>query len=322
MRVRLATINKKVTSSISFEPTSPRIDSTDTYQHSTMNCLETPNAEYDIVPVSDGLSEDWNIYAYDESVQNYRALEGDLMFCSSALVKVEDHFSFNLSVFPYFLTTILKFKEDGDDAIRYTQNFGEERNLILVHAKRDSILQGTEPQSIVLIDGPLIGGNASTYIIEMDDQLRERDCIPLYFVKNSDSRMVVDNDSGLRGAFNSDLHWAVHQVKSGHRSAFFRYEDQLNPRNSKVFTYLKALPGLPQRLEMHSRTYQKYKDLLPKVLGLVAYFYLAQGDYHNPQVRPIAIAEKYAREGLKMLNIPVRLLELGFHPTVNQVRFG
>jgi hypothetical protein len=286
-----------------------------------MKCLENRDDQYPLHP-SEKISTEWKIYAYDESVQNFRALEGELMFCSSALIKLEDRFSFDLSVSPYFLTRIRKFENGNDDAIRYNENFGEERNLILITSKRKSILEGTEPHSVILIDGPIIGGNASSYIIDMDDQLRKKDCIPLYFVKNSDSRLVVDNEADLRGVFNSDLHWAAHRLDPGHRSAFFHYEDQVNHQNSKVFTYLKPIAGLTQRLEMHFSTYRKYHELLGWILDFVSYLYLAQGDPSNPQVRPIAIAEKYAREGLRMLNIPARLLTMGFHPTMNQVRFG
>jgi hypothetical protein len=58
------------------------------------------------------------------------------------------------------------------------------------------------------------------------------------------------------------------------------------------------------------------------LMSLISYFYILQGDRSNPQVRPIAIAEKYAREGIRMLNIPALLSKLGFKPTINQVRFG
>jgi hypothetical protein len=320
--VRLATINKKVTTSVSFHPSEAVIRSIDFYSSPTLRCLEQRDREYPLYPSSDEASSGWNIYAYDESVQNYMALEGDLMFCSSALVKLEDKYSFDLEVSPYFLTRIQKFEHEKDDAIRYNENFGEERNLILVTSKTKLILEAVEPHSIVLIDGPLIGGNASSYIEAMDAKLRQRDCVPVYFVKNSDSRLIVDNERDLRDSFNSDLHWAAHHLSTGHRSAFFHYTDQINRQHSKVFTYLKPLGGLTQRLEMHYRTYQRYRDQLPWILNLVAYLYLAQGDPNNPQVRPIAIAEKYAREGLRLLNIPARLISMGFHPTMNQVRFG
>lgn len=289
---------------------------------STMRCLEDPNACYPVEPKFDMFSTDWNIYAYDESLQNYRALEGDLLFCSSATIKIEDRYNFNLSVLPYFLTCMGKFKNSPGDDIRFAENVTEERNLIMIKTKIDSIVNSVEPHSIVLIDGPLIGGNASKYIEDMDDDLRKQDCIPLYFVKNSDSRLVIQTNNDLAKHFNSDFHWTACRLRTGTRSAFFKYTDQVNNRHTKVFAYLKALYGFPERVEMHTLTYKKYQTLMPDLMSLIAYFYILQGDRSNPQVRPIAIAEKYAREGIRVLNIPALLGKLGFKPTINQVRFG
>jgi hypothetical protein len=49
---------------------------------------------------------------------------------------------------------------------------------------------------------------------------------------------------------------------------------------------------------------------------------LAQGDLKNPQIRSIAIAEKYARATLRLLNLPQMMKELGITPTMNQERFA
>ena len=95
-----------------------------------------------------------------------------------------------------------------------------------------------------------------------------------------------------------------------------------NSENTKVFTYMKTLTGFPQRVEMHSSTFYTYGSLIQAIMNLLCYYYIAQGDNANPQVRPIAIAEKYAREGIRLLNIPVLLGRMGFHPTINQVRFS
>lgn len=287
-----------------------------------MSCLENLGSCYALSPERNSLMDKLSVYGYDESVRNYRALEGDLLFCSSSTIMMEDKYRFNLTVLPYFLTSMRKFKDANDEDIRFAENVEEERNLILINSKIDSILGSVESHSIVLIDGPLVGGNASTYIVGMDEELRKRDCIPLYFVKNSDSRLVIENSTKLSSEFNSDFHWAACQLKPSSRSSFFKYTDKHNRRNSKVFTYVKVLAGFPERVEMHNLTYEKYHSLLPSVMNLVAYFYVAQGDYSNPQVRPIAIAEKYAREGLRVLNIPALLGRLGFNPTINQVRFG
>jgi hypothetical protein len=321
VKIRLDNIKEKATKSVSFEPSEIGIKLQEHYLSPTMSCLEDVNTSYALDPSENDLRNQWNIYAYDESTQDYRALEGDLMFCSSSVIKVEDRYSFNLTVLPYFVTSMRKFENSEDEEIRFTESPNEERNKILVTAKTDSILESTEPDSIVLIDGPLVGGMASSYMVRMDNELRERNCIPLYFVKNSDSRLVISCDPKLSREFNSDFHWSAHRLEVGSRSAFFKYTDQDNPKNSKAFTYVKALAGFPERVEMHSQTYQKYSKLVPSLMNMIAYYYVVQGDYSNPQVRPVAIAEKYAREGLRILNIPVLLRRLGFRPTINQVRF-
>lgn len=322
IKIRLDNISKKVTKYVSFVPSYVDVKMPEFYMSSTMSCLESLGSSYALDPKCISLMEDWNVYAYDESVQTYKALEGDLMFCSCSVIKIEDSYKFSLSVSPYFLTSMKKYKDFQEEDIRFAENVEEERNIILIQSKINSILESVVPHSIVLIDGPLIGGNVSTYLVGMDEKLREKDCIPLYFVKNSDSRLVIENDPKLAREFNSDFHWAAYGLKAGYRSSFFRYTDKDNSRNSKVFTYVKALAGFTERVEMHSLTYEKYGSLIPSLMNLVAYFYLVQGDCMNPQVRPIAVAEKYAREGLRVLNVPVLLGRLGFLPTINQVRFG
>jgi hypothetical protein len=322
IRIRLENISKKATSFVSFTPSEIAVKMQDFYMSATMSCLENPDQSYQVEPKCNSLLSEWNIYAYDESVQNYRALEGDLLFCSSSTIKIEEKYSFNLEVLPYFLTSMKKFKNSGSGDIRFAENIAEERNLLMINAKTQSILNSVEPHSIVLIDGPLIGGNASKYIEDMDETLREKDCIPLYFVKNSDSRLVIDTNEKLSAEFNSDFHWTACQLRTGSRSPFFKYTDKYVSRHTKVFTYLKTLFGFPERVEMHTLTYEKYQALIPSLLNLLAYFYVVQGDRSNPQVRPIAVAEKYAREGIRILNIPALLSRLGFKPTINQVRFG
>jgi hypothetical protein len=289
-----------------------------------MSCLEDENSSYSLNPGVDEKIGGWSIFAYDESMQEYQALEGSLLFCSSAIVRVAQRYEFNLTVLPYFITSMRKFKDEGSDEIRYSEELTKERNMIMVDAKRQTILENIEPHSLVLIDGPLIGRMASYYIREMDTAIREKDCIPLYFVKNSDSRLVLthSHNDQLANEFNSDFHWATYNLKERSRSAFFKYTDLENPSNIKIFTYMKTLAGFAERIEMHPRTFQRYASLIPSVMNLLSYLYIVQGDFQNPQVRPIAVAEKFAREGIRLLNIPTLLWRLGFHPTVNQARFG
>jgi len=322
VKIRLDNIRKKATKHISLDPSDVKVNLQEFYISSTMKSIEDYKSIYALSPIDYGLMKKWNIYGYDESTQNYRALEGDLFFCSSAVIKIEDNYAFNLTVLPYFLTSMRKFLSTNTDEIRYTENPNKERNEILVKMKTEMILKSVEPHSIIFIDGPLVGGMASSYMVKMDEELRKKDCIPFYFVKNSNSRLIINSILELSQEFNSDFHWASRRLKECSRSAFFRYTDKYNPHNSKIFAYIKALAGYTERIEMHYSTFKKYYSLMPSLMNLIAYLYIVQGDPTNPQVRPIAVAEKYAREGLRMLNIPVLLLRLGFSPTVNQVRFG
>jgi len=322
MRIRLENISKKATNFVSFYPSEISLKPQDFYSNAKLVALEDVESTYLLNPKNHSFLNEWNIYAYDESTQDYGALEGEIFFCSSSTIKLEERYSFNLLVLPYFLTSMTKFKDNENEDIRYTENISEERNLIMIHSKIDSILSSIEPHSIVLIDGPLIGGNASSYFEKMDEELRKRDCIPLYFVKNSDSRLVIDSKKSLCNEFNSDFHWSACTLKTGSRSPFFKYTDEHVSRHTKVFTYVKALYGFPERVEMHTQTYYKYQPLIDEVMNLLSYLYIVQGDRLNPQERPIAVAEKYAREGIRVLNIPALLSRLGFKPTINQVRFG
>ncbi len=321
IEIRLDNIGKKATKYVDFLPSDITIKMQEFYMSPTMSCLEDSNSMYTLNPKDIQLMENWNIYAYDESIQNYRALEGDILFCSSSTIKIEDKYKFNLKVLPYFLTSMRKF-EGASGEIRFAEKLGKERNRILIDSKRDSIRESVESHSIVLIDGPLLGEQASEFIVNMDEELRKRDCIPLYFVKNSDSRLIIENNKKLRGEFNSDFHWAACRLEPNNRSAFFKYKDAYKDKNTKVFTYIKELSGFPQRVEMHTSTYEQYYEIIPSLMNLISYFYILQGDYFNPQVRPIVIAEKFAREGLQILNIPHLFRRLGFRPTINQIRFG
>lgn len=57
-------------------------------------------------------------------------------------------------------------------------------------------------------------------------------------------------------------------------------------------------------------------------MDLVYYLLLVQGDLKNPQIRPIAIAEKYARKTLQLIDINKLTYGSGLIPTMNQDRFG
>ncbi|MFX0141076.1 MAG: hypothetical protein ACFFDN_45985, partial [Candidatus Hodarchaeota archaeon] len=168
---------------------------------------------------------------------------------------------------------------------------------------------------------PLIGGQMTSYTIELNDKLVKNDIMPVFFVKNSNSNLVTQYDNNIRGRYNSDLHWAYKLLKTGERTSLYQYTDPIVSSNSKLFCYIKGLNVSPQRIELDVKTYEKYKSRIIDVFNLIYYFLLAQGDYKNPQVRPIAIAEMFARNSLKIINFVQLMRDLGITPTMNQERF-
>jgi hypothetical protein len=118
------------------------------------------------------------------------------------------------------------------------------------------------------------------------------------------------------------MHWAYHTLKEGERTNFFRYEDKMNRNFAKIFCYIKAFNISPQRIEIDVNTFRKYSGVISKMADMAYYLLIVQGDLKNPQIRSIAIAEKYARETLKLINFSRMMKELGITPTMNQERFA
>ncbi len=321
VKFRLKNIQKKATNNVSFQSSEVTINLQEHYISSTLTCLEDPHNNKRLSPSLKLLDSDWNVYGYDESTQNYSSLEGDLFFISSTIIKLANKYQYDLNVMPYFFSSMKKIKNNEEDYIIYSEKITQTRNLTMIKAKINTITNCIEPNSIIFIDGPLVGGNASSYLVEMDKVLRNLNCIPIYFIKNSKSRMIIESSKTLPYEYNSDFHWVSKTCPPAHRKPFYKYQDKYNTNNTKVFTYIKPIYGFPQRVEMHFLTYQKYHSQLEDLFNLIQYFFLVQGTPFNPQVRPIAIAELFAKEGIKILNIPTLLGRLGFHPTINQVRF-
>lgn len=322
INISLRNIRKVSSSNLSYSPTISKQYFPDSFSSSILDPLEDFDHKERLDPSNIGIQADRYVHGYDESISTMFALEGELVFVSSACIMTDDEeYKYNLSVKPFFVTSMRKYQSHQDeDTVIYSENPAEARIRKIVSEKISSITESVSDKSVVFIDGPLIAGNVSSYLIRMDEELREKDIIPLYFVKNSNSRLILDNISYLSENYNSDFHWANDTLPVGHRSSFFRYYDQYNKRNTKVFSYIKPFIGFPQRVEMHSETYYQYQEIMNDLFDLIFYYYIAQSS-KNPQVRPIAIAEKYAREGIRILNLPQLVRSLGFHPSLNQVRF-
>ena len=182
------------------------------------------------------------------------------------------------------------------------------------------IIKNISENSILFIDGPLIGKQMNVYTLKLNEELLKKVVIPIFVVKNSSSNLVTDNVQELKGKFNSDMHWAHKLLKPGQRTNFFLYRDLYNTNNSKVFCYIKPFGVSPQRIEVHPTTYYRNKEFICQMMDIIYFLYLVHADLKNPQVRPIAIAEQFARETKKIYNVDKILTESKLQPTMNQAR--
>lgn len=260
--------------------------------------------------------------AYDESIFNFDSLEGNAYITAHALTLLgESVYIPQVYITFYFYTKSLAVSE-GLEHVKNTPDPELESKRDYMKDKINFLLENTPENSLLLIDGPLIGGDLYTYMIDAYKEFEKRNIIPLFFVKNSSSNLVSDNLAEIGNKYNSDLHWAYNYLNVGERTSYFKYTDNRNKLNSKVFCYIKAYNGSPQRIEMHTGTYLKHKNLLNDILDMVDFLLLAQGNPINPQLRPIAISELYARNALSLINIRNIIKKIGIVPTINQSRFG
>ncbi len=262
------------------------------------------------------------IFAYDESFQIFSALEGEgYIFSHSIIVHGKEDYIPSVFITFYFFTQSEIISQKSKYIIK-SDNSSTDSKILYSKDRTRFICDTITDNSIILIDGPLIGGQMSHFTIELNRKLLQRNIIPIFIVKNSNSNLVTQNINGLKGKYNSDMHWCYNLLKNGERTSFFRYVDQYNPNNGKIFCYLKPFDVSPQRIEVHIETFQKYKNLMSDLMDLIYYLLLVQGNYKNPQVRSIAIAEKFARESLKLFNIRALMRKIGLKPTINESRFG
>jgi len=270
------------------------------------------------------LANQYLILAYDESIKRYSALEGTAYLISHALICCDknDYVSLNLLAFYFYTQSKIliskgKFIKHSDNPERDSKrDYIEDRTTLLARHVPDN--------SLLFIDGPLIGGQISSYTVRLNRFLLEKSILPIFVVKNTSSNLVTKYVSELAEKYNSDLHWAFDTLQGGERTSFFKYADPHNPENAKIFCYMKGLDNRsPIRIEFHSHTYQRFgRDNMKSAMDLVYYLLLVHHNDKDLQLRPIAIAEKYAREVLKLIDLHTIIRGMGLISTVNQERFG
>ena len=262
------------------------------------------------------------ICAYDESINKFQGLEGTAFLTSHSLVLHGDYDYVPTNLLTFYFYTRSRSLTQTSEYIKYSDNPERDSKRDYVIDRGEFVSNNVPGGSVILIDGPIIGGQMSSYTTRLNEILLKNDVIPLFFVKNSSSNLVTDNIRDLKRAYNSDMHWAYKYLRERERTSLFKYVDRHNERNAKVFCYLKPFDVSPHRVEMHVKTFERYSTIVPTLLDLVCYLLLVQGVPRNPQVRPIAIAEKYARATLGLINLVQTMKYLGITPTMNQERFA
>lgn len=263
--------------------------------------------------------------AYDESLVRISALEGSGFFISHSLVLISSEQYLPLTYLTFDFFTKSKTIADGNNSLTFTKDPPEIASKNKYIKDRKMMLnQYTPDNSILLVDGPLIGGQITEYNLQLNETLLERNVLPVFFVKNSDSALIVNSNPTLRDKYNSDFEWAYKTIHVGSMTSFAKYIDKtdVTKRKNKVFSYLKAFNAPPIRIEMHDTVYARIHSQLEELMSTLYYLILAQGDLRNPQPRPIAIAEGYAREAMKVIDFESVIHRTGIEPTMNFTRFG
>ncbi len=261
------------------------------------------------------------VSGYDESLISIPALEGNGYMFAHSLVTLKSEKYIPIVKLSLNFYTKSRTLVNNSNLIKYADDLSIQSKIDYVLDKIKLLEEYTIQNSIILIDGPLIGGQISEYNIKLNLNLLKKGVIPIFIVKNSDSSLIVDNL--YEGQYNSDFEFAFKILKKGQRTSLYMYQD-INSRNkNKIFTYIKPYEHVsPIRFEIHEETYKFYKNQLDNIFNCIYYLLLSQGNVNNPQPKIVAIAEEYAREVLKTINIDDIIFKSGLVPTMNYTRFG
>lgn len=253
-----------------------------------------------------------NLVGFDESILEYKCLEGDFKATSFCFLnQANDIYNPAILLDLKFISRIPakgeleKIRLDSSELYAYEKYYHRTRLAFL----RDLSIENTT----ILIDGPLFSGINTEYNFEMTKSNASNDFI--FFVKNSASEQIINFLN--KKNYNNDLHWAYQNLEVFERSQIFSYTSE---NRSKLFCYLKVANNYsPIRIETDANQHSSFMDsnFWANIISNI----IAQMPSNNIQPRIIAVAEKYAREGLKTSNIYNHLVKSGFIATMNEQRF-
>ena len=266
------------------------------------------------------------IFAYDESIAKYIALEGKATNISFAMINLNgDSYDAICEIDSIFVTRSSDVHSQIKNSVLADEyDVGTTTNREISEHKRLFLEQNAKENSILLIDGPLLAGDGLTkFITIVESHFIPRDIIPIFVVKNSNSPLICDSWPEYKGKYNSDLHLIHSKLKAGQRTQFFIYTDESNKNWTKAFCYIKFRERYsPIRIEIPTKIFYRCVDskIINDLMDLIYYYIMVQGSDVNPQPRPISIAEKFARESLSVVKLDDKYNNSQLTQTMNERR--
>ena len=272
---------------------------------------------------------------YDESIFQYSSLEGNLRayaHCINNLTSQLDEYVPVIFLSLGFFTAsklLIEANPDIGGMIHEVRGDGERESTNIGDRERYEFLKDhSEKDSMLFIDGPMFTGASTVFNYRLSQELPEKNCFPLFIVKNSNSD-IITNKYNL--GYNNDLHWAYNILPAHGRTAYFKYHSETNTgsaKRTKIFCYIKPGPSQsPCRIEMSEGVFDALQttqvgdtSLLDLMERTIIYQFILNGLKRNNQIRIIEVAEMYAREALKSTHIYQLADQFGLTATMNESR--
>jgi len=268
----------------------------------------------------DGLKPPKILSAYDESILELNSLEGKVRcIAHSAVIQTEEEYipAGYVTLKFYTKSHLITAKSTEFSDIIVSKDINSEQTKEYVKEREYFLSKAAPSNSLMFIDGPMFSGAATSGNFLLIDDLLEKKCRPIFFVKNSESTIITERFDFAKG-YNSDLHWAYSNLKEKEISHVFAYTSK--DGRSKAMCFMKIYKNRsPVRIEFPLKAFEDgvYNG---DVFNQIYYQFLANGSANNMQPRIIQISEIYAREILKSTNLYKDIERMGLTKSMNEER--
>ena len=258
--------------------------------------------------------------AYDESILELNSLEGKIRCVAhSAIIQNEIEYIPAAYVTLKFFTksNLVSAKATEFSDIIQCNDLTNEITKEYVKEREYFLSKASPVDSLIFIDGSMFSGASTSGNFILIEQLLDKNCRPIFFVKNSESTIISERFEFAKG-YNSDLHWAYVNLEPGEISPVFAYTSKEG--RSKAMCFMKIYDKRsPVRIEFPLKAFEEgwYGD---DVFDLIFYQFLANGSSNNMQPRIIQVSEMYAREILKSTNLYKEIERMGLTKSMNEER--